>query len=197
MKGILPILLIAISVQVSAQKKFSLDINYPLELSDGNSALDGIANARLKYRFLNNESVSLGGSYSMDLMQGSLYTYYSPDSEKRTYYTHHLNVFIEHTLSAANKFRLALGLGYTTQTFYVTTGRDEFTPNVEFPSGVSTTRDSVNGFNINFGASYDLTNSLFIQTYFQYIRLFVENTLFEETIGFNVNRLKFGIGYKF
>lgn len=197
MKRILLVLLITFCIQVSAQKKFSLDINYPLELSDGNSALDGIVNARLKYRFVNNESFSFGGAYSMDLMQGALYTYYSPDPEKRTYYTHHLNIFIERALSAANKLRLALGTGYSVQTFYVTTGRDEFTPNVEFPSGISTTKDSVNGFNITFGASYDLTNSLFIQTYFQYIRLFVEDTLFGDTIGFNVNRFKFGVGYRF
>lgn len=54
------------------------------------------------------------------------------------------------------------------------------------------------GLNLNFGVSYDVSSSFFIQTYFHYIRIYKTSIVDEdEKSGVNYNQLKLGVGYRF
>ena len=191
MKKILILLFIISFSNVFSQKKnFSLEVNYPLEFSNGNSSgLTGIINSKLKYRFLNSESFSIGTSYSIDLLTGDLrYPY-----DKESFISHHLNLFGEVPLNSTNKLITSLGIGYSTQSYFKTTN---FYSNSGSVSSTSE-KDTIGGFNISFGGTYDIFKNFFIQTNFQFIRLYVEDYIAKKKIGFNKNRLKIGVGYRF
>jgi len=191
MKKLLVLLFVLSVTSIFSQKKnFSLEVNYPLEFSNGNSSdLTGVINSKLKYRFLNRESFSIGTSYSIDLLTGDLkYPY-----DKESFISHHFNLFGEVPLNLTKKLIASLGIGYSTQSYFKTT-------NIYGTSGeVSSTseKDTIGGFNISFGGTYDIFKSFFVQANFQFIRLYVDDYLTEKKIGFNKKRLKIGVGYRF
>lgn len=196
MKRALLLFLIILGTEVSAQKNFSLDVSYPIELNDeSSSSLTGIVNGRLKYRFVNSGLFAFGGSYSIDLLNGEISTYGSLDSEKKNFITHHVNVFAEHSLKSDNNFRFALGIGYSSQTYFtsITTGFENNSQQITS----NTKKESIDGFNLNAGASYDIAKNLFVQVYYQFIRLYAKNPITDENMGYNTSRLKLGLGFRF
>ncbi|MES2852363.1 MAG: outer membrane beta-barrel protein, partial [Bacteroidota bacterium] len=56
--------------------------------------------------------------------------------------------------------------------------------------------DNENGFNYNIGLSYDLTNKLFLQAQYDFIKIGVEDGIPDKSYNTNINILKFGIGYR-
>ncbi|PWL40300.1 hypothetical protein DKG77_05620 [Flagellimonas aquimarina] len=191
MKRILILLsIISFTATFSQKKNFSLEIGYPLELSDGNpTGLSGVINSKIKYRFWDAESFRIGTSYSIDLLTGDLIF----QNEKESFISHHFNLFGEVPLNSTKKLLSSLGVGYSVHSYFITT-------NIYSESGPvisETEKSNVGGFNINFGGTYDIFKNFFVQGNFQFIRLYVESFIIEEKNGFNTNRLKFGVGYRF
>lgn len=172
------------------KKNFSLEVNYPLEFSNGNSSdLTGVINSKLKYRFLNRESFSIGTSYSIDLLKGDLrYPF-----DKESFISHHFNLFGEVPLNSSNKLITSLGIGYSTQSYFKST----IIYNNSGEVSSTSEKDTIGGFNISFGGTYDIFKNFFFQANFQFIRLYVEDYIAEKKVGFNKNRLKIGVGYRF
>ncbi len=182
--------LIASTNTFSQEKNFSLEIGYPIELSNGNSSgLTGIINSRIKYRFWNTESFGIGTSYSIDLLTGNI----TSENKKESFTSHHFNLFGEVPLNSSKTLFTSLGAGYTTQSYYITKIMDHGSGLISS----ETEKTNVGGFNIDIGGSYDILKNFFIQGTFQFIRLYVNDFLLEEKIGFNKNRLKVGVGYRF
>ncbi len=189
-KTIILAFLIASTNTFSKKKNFSLEISYPLELSDGNSSgLTGIINSRIKYRFWDTESFSIGTSYSIDLLTGDV----TFENKKESFTSHHFNLFGEVPLNSSKTLLSSLGVGYSLQSFFIT--KSIFGQSGSVVS--NTEKDNIGGFNINFGGAYHIFKNFFIQGTFQFMRLYVDDFLLEEKNGFNINRLKFGLGYRF
>lgn len=110
--------IISITIAFSQTKNFSLEINYPLEFSNGNSSdLTGIINSKVKYRFLNRESFNIGASYSIDLLTGELIF----QNQSESFTSHHFNLFGEIPLNSIKGLMPFLGVGYSTQSYFKTT----------------------------------------------------------------------------
>ena len=191
MKKFLVLLFVLSFTNIFSQKKnFSLEVNYPLELSNGNSSnLTGVINSKIKYRFFNRESFSIGTSYSIDLLTGDLQYPY----DKESFISHHFNLFGEVPLNSTNKLIPSLGIGYSTQSYF----KSIIIYNNSGEVSSTSEKDTIGGFNISFGGTYDIFKNFFIQANFQFIRLYVEDYIAEKKIGFNKNRLKIGVGYRF
>ncbi|MER3316835.1 MAG: hypothetical protein RIB79_00950 [Allomuricauda sp.] len=191
MKKFLVLLFVLSFTNIFSQKKnFSLEVNYPLEFSNGNSSdLTGVINSKLKYRFLNRESFSIGTSYSIDLLKGDLrYPF-----DKESFISHHFNLFGEVPHNSSNKLITSLGIGYSTQSYFKST----IIYNNSGEVSSTSEKDTIGGFNISFGGTYDIFKNFFFQANFQFIRLYVEDYIAEKKVGFNKNRLKIGVGYRF
>ncbi|RPG33390.1 MAG: hypothetical protein CBB72_009680 [Muricauda sp. TMED12] len=191
MKKFLVLLFVLSFTNIFSQKKnFSLEVNYPLEFSNGNSSnLTGVINSKIKYRFFNRESFSIGTSYSIDLLTGDLQYPY----DKESFISHHFNLFGEVPLNSTNKLIPSLGIGYSTQSYF----KSIIIYNNSGEVSSTSEKDTIGGFNISFGGTYDIFKNFFIQANFQFIRLYVEDYIAEKKIGFNKNRLKIGVGYRF
>ncbi len=185
------LLLILVSLTTYAQdKKFSIEVNYPLAISNGIENFTGIADASIKYRFTEGELFKYGASFTFDYLKAK-YPFNNQDLG-RDYFFYHVNGFAEMTIPSAEKIHpfVSAGFTYVSYEYEYFRGFDGFTT-------IETIKEKDPGFNLKLGIQYDFTSSLFIQSYFHYIRSFNKNEFFDETIGVNYNQVKFGLGYRF
>ena len=185
------LLLLLISFTGFAQdKKFSVEVNYPLATSNGFENFTGIASASIKYRFAHGELFQYGASFTFDFLKAKL-PYDNRDLD-RNYFFYHANGFAEMTIPSAEKIHPFVGAGFT----YVSYEYEYFTITGPFTS-VETINEKDPGFNLKLGIQYDFTTSFFMQAYYHYIRAFNKNDFNDETIGRNYNQFKFGLGLRF
>jgi opacity protein-like surface antigen len=91
-------------------------------------------------------------------------------------------------LESIDKFHPSVGLGYTIMVFDasgINNGLD-----------VSDANDTQSGFNFNFGLAYGITEKLFVQVQYDFIKLGVDNDASDMKFNTNVNILKIGLGYR-
>ncbi|MEP5338867.1 MAG: OmpW family outer membrane protein [Algibacter sp.] len=188
------IVFFALSISVISQnKKFSIDINYPLALSDGEfDEISGIIDGSIKYRFKETDKMYLGISYTFDLLKEKTTIFVNQPDLNRNYTFHHLGFFEELIMNSNSKFRPFIGLGYS----ILSAENESFTGNTESLNIISEKNNS-SGFNFNIGTSYDILDHFFIQAYFHYIRIFRKSAITDKNIGINFNQLKLGLGYRF
>lgn len=183
--------LLICGLKTSAQnEKFSVEVNYPLVLSNGSLKSNGIIDASLKFRFKETNTLHLGAGYIFDYVEASQNVY--NNNIKRDYFFHHLNLFTELKLDTAKRFRPFFGIGYT-----LLSGTNEY---VHIDNGFLSVKNenmTNSGFNFNIGLSYDLLKRFFVQAYFHYIRVFNESPFEDDKIGINYNQIKIGLGYRF
>jgi len=86
-------------------------------------------------------------------------------------------------LESLPKIHPSIGIGYTVIIF-----------DVSRPLDVDV--DNQNGFNLNFGVSYDINNRFFTQIQYDFIKLGKEDDIPNTSFNRNVNILKVGLGYK-
>ena len=192
--NLLLIILFLLSINaISQNKKFSIDINYPLSLSNGEfDKISGIIDGSLKYRFKETDLLEFGISYTFDLLKGKISPFVNEPDLNKNFIFHHLDVFSELNLNSTDRFHPFFGLGYTMlnydyEYFY---GNNEFTE-------IRTKKENDSGINFNLGLKYDISDMFFVQTYFHYIRTFRKSVISDKNIGINNNQLKFGLGYRF
>ncbi|MFD0991480.1 outer membrane protein [Mariniflexile jejuense] len=174
----------------SQNKKFSVEVNYPLGMSNGFENLSGIIDASINYRFATSELFSYGASVTFDYLKGDIN--FSNQDLNRNFFFYHFDGFAEMTIPSAEKLHPFAGAGLTllNYDYQYLSGTNEF-PTIE------TRKEKDLGFNIKLGIQYDLNNNLFIQTYFHSIRTFNKSDFNNETIGVNYNQLKIGLGLRF
>ncbi|PID69838.1 MAG: hypothetical protein CR985_03735 [Flavobacteriales bacterium] len=186
------ILLILMSFTSFAQnKKFSVEANYPLAISNGFEDVNGIVDASIKYRFAEGELFKYGASFTFDYLKEKLpFNYQDLDKD---YFFYHVNGFTEMTIPSAEKIHPFVGVGFT----YVICKYEYFNSMDHLFDIAETEKEKNPGFNFKLGIQYDFTNSFFVQSYFHYIRSFYKSRFNNETIGINYNQVKFGIGFRF
>ncbi|WP_289037967.1 outer membrane beta-barrel protein [uncultured Zobellia sp.] len=190
----LSVLIFFLGASLFAQDyKWSVEANYPLSVGDelGNDA-PGIIDLGVKYRFLDFNIVKVGAGINAGVFKENINDQVNPTNVDfdETNWLIQPKVFAEFNIPAVQKLHPSIGLGYT----FIESKYDGFISNQSYKNTVSS-----GGINLNLGLSYDITNRLFLQAQYDYVR---DNDTYDyngANVGVNYNRgyLKFGVGFRF
>ncbi len=191
MKKIFSFLLISICFSSFAQNsKLSLEVNYPLPIDNNfiGKNYTGIIDLGGKYRILNKNIVNLGVAFNAGLLIFDNSKINSPQNYKVYSYPIQPKVFCEFNIKSISKLHPYTSLGYSFVVFKATGTNNGYS--------VSNLNDTQSGINLNFGLAYDITNKIFVNGQFDYIKLNNENGIPSSTYNTKINILKFGIGLR-
>ena len=173
----------------SQDSKFSIDANYPIAI--GNNFLgqnyNGLVDLGAKYKFSDNKIVDIGASINFGFFQNtkSGATALNQLFDVKVFPIQ-ARIFAEFNIQNLKKLHPQIGLWYSI-IIYDAVWRENTNADID---------DNENGFNYNIGLSYDLTNKLFLQAQYDFIKIGVEDGIPDKSYNTNINILKFGIGYR-
>lgn len=160
------VFLVAINAFAQQDRKWSVEGNYSIVPSNGFFGNDNLIDLGFKYRFIENNFLNAGISLNTAYFIGNE-NFVIPDSNDK-FFIFQPRVFSEINLPFSKRLRPTLGLGYS------------------FFSGTS---EPINGFNINIGLIYDISDKWYIKLHYDWI------DLKSNTEGYNNFRL--GVGFRF
>ena len=178
----------------SQETKFSIEANYPFTMGEnfiGNN-YKGIADAGIKYRFTDVKLVNLGLSINGSLLKYNFKVqddFSEPFDYKVNAYFIQPRIFAELIITSIEEFHPSASLGYSFILFNVT-GPDP----LDFSN--ETAKDSQDGINLNVALAYDLTEKIFIQLQYDFIKLGTSNDIPNTTYNTNVDLVKIGLGFR-
>jgi hypothetical protein len=195
-KRVLIIVLFFLSLNaISQNKKFSVDVNYPLSIDNSEySKTTGVVGGSFKYRFAETKAVRFGTSYTFDTFNEKTGISFN---DLKKHYFHHVDVFGEFNLNGNSKLHPFIGIGYTAiYEDYIYKIDNSF---FNAPSTEGRSKDRKNGLNFNLGMSYDITNRFFVQTYFHFVKAFLKTDeyYYNQPKAINYNQIKLGAGFRF
>ncbi len=188
-------LLLITSIHTFSQAtKFTIEANYPFTMGEnfiGNN-YEGIADAGFKYRFTDAKLVNLGLS-----VNGSLLNYnFKVQDDFAEQFNYKVNAYFiqprilaELTIASIEKLHPSASLGYSFILFSVV-GPDP----LDFSN--ETAKDSQSGINLNVAVAYDLTEKIFIQLQYDFIKLGTANDIPNTAYNTNVDLVKIGLGFR-
>lgn len=189
-KLLLTLLLIFSIKSFSQDSKFSFELNYPIPIDNNfiGKNYNGIIDVGVDYRIANLNPVNIGISLNGGILTNNSNQNKAFQNFKVTSYVIQPRIFGELDLESIDKFHPSVGLGYTIMVFDasgINNGLD-----------VSDANDTQSGFNFNFGLAYGITEKLFVQVQYDFIKLEVDNDASDIKFNTNVNLLKIGLGYR-
>ncbi|MDF4203989.1 outer membrane beta-barrel protein [Maribacter sp. SA7] len=170
-------LLIITITSHSQDSKITAELNYPIPIDNNflGENFNGIVDLGIKFRFIDLNPIKVGASFN-----GGILTRKTDfQGANVSNYILQPRIFGELNLESIEKIHPHLGLGYTIMVF-------------DFAGG----SDNQNGFNLNFGFTYDFSEKFFAQLQYDFVRLGVEDNVPNTKFNTNVNILKIGIGYR-
>ena len=177
----------------SQDSKFSIDANYPIAIDKNflGQNYNGLVDLGAKYKFSDNKIVDIGASINFGFFQNtkSGATALNQLFDVKVFPIQ-ARIFAEFNIQNLKKLHPQIGLGYSI-IIYDAVWREN--TNADLPADID---DNENGFNYNIGLSYDLTNKLFLQAQYDFIKIGVEDGIPDKSYNTNINILKFGIGYR-
>ncbi|CAM4158092.1 outer membrane beta-barrel protein [Zobellia roscoffensis] len=183
------------SVSVFAQdQKWSVEASYPISVGDeiGNDA-PGIIDVGVRYRFLDFNIVKIGAGINAGVFKKNISDEFEPvfTDFDETNWLIQPKVFAEFTIPGIQKLHPSVGLGYT----YIESKFE----GESYAFGSFENTVSYGGLNLNLGVSYDITNRLFVQAQYDFVRYRDERNSEgqEYTAEYNLGYLKFGAGFRF
>ncbi|WP_298266076.1 outer membrane protein [uncultured Lutibacter sp.] len=189
-KLLLTLLLIFSIKSFSQESKFSLELNYPIPIDNNfiGENYNGIIDIGADYRIVNLNPVNLGVSLNAGVLTNNVNENNGLQNFKITSYVIQPRIFAELDLESIERFHPSVGLGYTIMDFNASGTNNGF--------DVSDASDTQSGFNFNFGLAYDITEKLFVQVQYDFVKLGVDNDVPDIKFNTNVNILKIGLGYR-
>jgi opacity protein-like surface antigen len=189
-KFLLTLLLIFSIKSFSQDSKFSLELNYPITIDNNfvGENYNGIIDIGADYRIANLNPVNIGISLNGGVLVNNSNQNNGFQNFKVTSYVIQPRIFGELDLKSIDKFHPTVGLGYTIMVFHASGTNNGF--------DVSDASDTQSGFNFNFGLAYDITEKLFVQAQYDFVKLGVDNDVPDIKFNTNVNILKIGLGYR-
>ncbi|MEN3322166.1 outer membrane beta-barrel protein [Mariniflexile soesokkakense] len=183
------LLLIFTIKSFSQDSKFSLELNYPIPIDKNfvGENYDGIIDIGAKFRFVDLKLVNIGASLNGGLLVNNTNDSNGSINVKVNSYLVQPRIFAELD-SEIVKIHPFIGLGYTFMVFDASGTNNGF--------DVSGASETQSGLNLNLGIAYDITNSVFVQVQYDYIKIKVDNGVPDMKYNTNVNILKIGIGYR-
>ena len=190
-KLLLTFLLIFTIKAFSQDSKFSIELNYPIPIDDNliGRNYNGIVDAGIKYRFVNLDYMNVGVSFNAGMYKNSKNDRVQPFDV--TSYIFSPRIYSEFKIKSISKLRPYVGLGYSILKFKADVDRFNSQNNLSISSS-----ESENGINLNFGIAYDLTNQLFAQIQYDFIKIGVNSEIPDIKYNTNINILKIGLGYR-
>ena len=189
-KLLLALLLIFTIKSFSQDSKLSIEANFPIPIGDNflGENYSGIINIGAKYRFSEFKILNIGAS-----INGGFLKYSKANSNNLfdvNVYPIQPRVFAEFNIEKLSKIHPQIGLGYSFLIF-------KAKPNGIIPNSQTTNLDKTeSGVNLNLGLSYDITQKLFIQAQYDFIKIGVDNDVPDKKYNTNINILKFGLGLR-
>jgi opacity protein-like surface antigen len=189
-KLLLSLLLIFSIKSFSQDSKFSLELNYPIPIDKNfvGENYTGIIDLGAKFRFADLNLINIGASFNGGLLVNNTNKNNGPLNVTVNSYLVQPRIYAELDLEAIKKFHPAIGLGYTFMIFDASGTNNGI--------DVSSASETESGLNLNLGIAYDITNRLFAQVQYDYIKIKVDNGVPDMTYNTNVNILKIGLGYR-
>ena len=192
-KLLLTLLLIFSIKSFSQDSKFSFEANYPTAIGDNflGQNYNGLVDIGAKYRFSENEIVNIGASINFGFFQNTK----SGATDLNQLFDVKIfpiqpRIFAELNIPNLEKLHPQIGLGYSIVIFSADWAENR---DADLPADID---ENENGFNLNIGLSYDLTNKLFIQAQYDFIKIGVEDGVPDTSYNTKINILKFGIGLR-
>jgi hypothetical protein len=189
-KLLLVLLLIFTIKSFSQVSKFSIEANFPIPVGDNflGENYGGIIDIGMKYRFSELKIVNIGAS-----INGGFLKNYKvegiPVFDLNTYVIQP-RIFAEFNIEKLSKLHPQIGLGYSFLIFETTKYNGTGNP----PKTDSDNTED--GINLNLGLSYDITDKLFVQVQYDFIKIGVDNDIPNTKYNTNLNILKFGLGFR-
>ena len=177
----------------SQDSKFSIEANFPILIDNNHYGenYNGIIDLGLKYRISNFGFMDLGFALNTSLFN----TNYKISSDITTFEIKENILFIrpkvfsEIIIKSNEKIHPTIGLGYTFIESKVSANSSDFPNESESYSD--------NGLNLYLGIAYDITNKIFIQAQYDYIKKKVSKEIPDYKYYSNINFLNIGLGYRF
>ncbi len=191
-KSLLFALILFLTIKSFSQdSKFSIELNYPIPIDNNFIGEDffGIIDLGLDYRFINLNPVNIGISFNGGVLVNNSNQNSGLQDFKVTSYMFQPRLFGELDFESLNKLHPSVGIGYTIMIFDASGSNNGF--------DVSDKTDTQSGFNFNLGLKYDVTERLFAQIQYDFVKLGVDNDIPNIKFNTNVNILKIGLGYRF
>jgi len=187
---LLTLLLIFSIKSFSQDSKFSLELNYPIPIDNNfvGENYNGIIDIGVDYRLANLNPVNIGISLNGGVLVNNSNQNNGFRDFKVTSYVIQPRIFGNLDLESIDKFHPTVGLGYTIMVFDASGINNGF--------DVSDASDTLSGFNFNFGLTYDITEKLFVQAQYDFVKLRVDNDVPDLKFNTNVTILKIGLGYR-
>lgn len=191
-RKIILLVLCLISFESYAQNsKFNIELSYPLPIDDNflGSNYNGITDLGLRFRFLELDAISIGGSLNIGYFKNSKSDRVQPFDVNL--FTIQPRVFAELNLSTIPKFHPSVGLGYSILNYRIANNQPVLNQNV------SNENMNESGFNINAGVAYDISDKIIIIVQYDFVKITLDDNVPDITENTNINIFKIGLGYRF
>ena len=189
-KILLMLLLIFSIKSFSQDSKLSLELNYPIPIGNNfvGENYSGIIDIGTNYRLVDLNPINIGISLNGGVLVNNSNENNRFQNFKVTSYLIQPRIFGELDLESIDKFHPTFGLGYSIMLFETSGTINGF--------DISDTSDTQSGLNFNFGLAYDITEKLFVQAQYDFIKLGVDNNVPNTKFNTNVNVVKIGLGLR-
>lgn len=183
-------LLLLVGMSVSAQKKWSVELNYHMPVGDNvyGDNFTGLLDAGFKWGFVSLPLVRVGASVNVATMYdktleplaGADYLNYAIPIQPR--------LFAEFSFEPVTKLHPMIALGYTAVVYNTSgtiSGADAVSPDTQF------------GPNANIGLAYDIIGGLFIQVQYDLVKLNSSDEIGSAKYNRTISTVKTGLGLRF
>jgi len=191
------ILILSITINAFSQKgtKYSIEINYPLPTGENffGKNYNGFADIGITYTFTQKPLMDFGISFNTSLLN---YNFDLQDNQDQLYnykvnaYVLQPRIYAIFFIATLEKLHPSAGLGYSFIVYKVA-GLDP----LDF--GNENATENQNGINVNLGAAYDLSESIFIKAQYDYIKPNIGNGISNKPYNTNIHLMKIGLGIRF
>lgn len=188
---LLLVLLLILSIKSFSQdSKLSIEMHYPIPIDQNfiGKSYNGIIDIGAKYRFSEITNINIGASINGGILANNTNDNNGNQDFKVKSYLIQPKIFAELKIKSISKLHPSIGFGYTFMVFDASGTNNGF--------DVSGSSKTESGINANFGVAYDITNKIFIDIQYDYVKLKVDNEIPNTTFNSNVNLLKVGLGFR-
>jgi opacity protein-like surface antigen len=187
---LLVLILIFTIKSFSQDSKISLELHYPIPMDENfiGKNYTGILDLGAKFRFVDLNPINIGTSLNSGVLVNNSNPNNGFQDFKVTSYVIQPRIFSELDLDTVKKLHPAIGIGYTFIIFDASGTNNGF--------DVSGASETLSGFNVNFGVAYDITDQIYAQVQYDFVKIAVDKNIPDVTYNTNINILKIGLGYR-
>lgn len=190
-KLILFLIVLLPSVILAQDRKFSLEANYPITIDKNalGADYDGAIDIGFDYIFARSLNFDLGLGFNAGWLSSSRFEANDPNRFKSNIYTIQPKIYGELVINSIPNLHPQFGLGYSLFVFDISG---------TFPqTNLNQRSETTGGMNFLAALVFDVSERMFIQFQYDFVKLTRENNIPDTKYYNNVNLLKLGLGYRF